>query len=128
MSSRKRNKKRTDFEHDGRPLTNSPFSQLTRTNAAVSMEPADEPASLKSAESMHAFSVGKTRKGSLPIFVEHRPGGKTVTVIRNVSGDARALLDVLKKRCGAGGVLREGDVEIQGDHRERVETYLRENS
>jgi translation initiation factor 1 (eIF-1/SUI1) len=47
-------------------------------------------------------------------------------VIRNVDGDAEALLSVLKKRCGAGGVVREGAVEVQGDHRTKVEAFLAE--
>ena len=67
--------------------------------------------------------------GVVRIFRErgHR-GGKTVTVIRGLpergSGlDARVL--ELKKLCGAGGTLRDGSIEIQGDHRERIAERLR---
>lgn len=54
-------------------------------------------------------------------------GGKTVTTITGVPGseaDLDALLKALKQHCGAGG-SREGAVlEIQGDHRDRVEARL----
>ena len=36
-----------------------------------------------------------------------------VTVVHNVSGDMEALLAELKTAVGAGGLVREGDVEIQ---------------
>jgi translation initiation factor 1 len=60
----------------------------------------------------------------LPVFLEKRPGGKSVTVIRNLSGDLDGLLRLLKRQIGAGGVVREGAIEIQGDHRARVEAFL----
>jgi len=57
--------------------------------------------------------------------VERRAKGKQVTVVRNVRGDAEALLDLLRRGCGAGGVARDGMVEVQGDHRAKVEAILR---
>jgi len=49
--------------------------------------------------------------------------GKTVTVITGVPLDPEALDDLarrLKARCGAGGTVKDGRIEIQGDHRDRV--------
>jgi translation initiation factor 1 len=46
-------------------------------------------------------------------------GGKTVTVVSGVPGDEaaiRALAGELKRRCGSGGTLKDGVMEIQGDH------------
>jgi translation initiation factor 1 len=52
-------------------------------------------------------------------------GGKTVTVITGVpAGDAGALAQQLKKLCGSGGTLKEGNIEIQGDHCEKVMARL----
>lgn len=48
-------------------------------------------------------------------------GGKTVTVIAGISlgEDALKLLSgELKRRCGTGGTIKDGIIEIQGDHRE----------
>jgi translation initiation factor 1 len=54
--------------------------------------------------------------------------GKTVTVIRGLPErgvDLETRLAELKRLCGAGGTLREGTIEIQGDHRERIADRLR---
>jgi translation initiation factor 1 len=48
-------------------------------------------------------------------------GGKTVTVIAGVPlGDeaVKNLAGELKRRCGTGGTVKDGIIEIQGDHRE----------
>lgn len=53
--------------------------------------------------------------------------GKGVTVITGLplTGDAlEALATQLKKRCGSGGTVRDGVVEIQGDHRETLVAEL----
>lgn len=46
-------------------------------------------------------------------------GGKCVTTVRGVPLAAEALEDLarrLKAACGAGGTVKEGVIEIQGDH------------
>lgn len=46
-------------------------------------------------------------------------GGKTVTTISGVplaEEPLKELASVLKKRCGCGGSLKDGVIEIQGDH------------
>jgi translation initiation factor 1 len=54
-------------------------------------------------------------------------GGKTVSLVKGLplAGDAlTALAKQLKTGCGSGGTLRDGVVEIQGDHVERLLTLL----
>ena len=49
--------------------------------------------------------------------------GSGVTIITGVSGsedDLKKLAAELKKKCGAGGALKDGAIEIQGDHRDRL--------
>ncbi len=56
-------------------------------------------------------------------------GGKTVTVITGVpaSDDALpALAQQLKKLCGSGGTVKDGVIEIQGDHRDKLQAKLTE--
>jgi len=50
-------------------------------------------------------------------------GGKTVCVIEGLSlsgGGLKALLKRLKGQLGTGGAIKDGDIEIQGDHREKL--------
>ena len=50
-------------------------------------------------------------------------GGKAVTVVRGVPLDAVALTKLgqeLKAGCGTGGTVKDGVIEVQGDHVEKV--------
>jgi translation initiation factor 1 len=54
-------------------------------------------------------------------------GGKTVTVITGVLRDEAALKQMttkLKQLCGTGGTLKDGIIEIQGDHRDKIQAEL----
>ena len=52
-------------------------------------------------------------------------GGKVVTVVRGLAaGDAPGVASDLKRHCGSGGAVKDGAVEIQGDHREKVVARL----
>ena len=54
--------------------------------------------------------------------------GKGVTTIANLPLDdegLRALAGRLKKRCGVGGSVKDGVIELQGDHRDVVMDVLR---
>ena len=54
--------------------------------------------------------------------------GKGVTVIKGLPLDDAALTALakqLKASCGSGGTVKDGTVEIQGDHLDRVVTWLK---
>lgn len=54
-------------------------------------------------------------------------GGKTVTVVRGLAlepGALAALGKRLRAACGSGGTLKDGVLEVQGDHAERVVALL----
>lgn len=54
-------------------------------------------------------------------------GGKAVTVVRGLAMDAaglEAMSKSLKAACGCGGTVRDGAVEVQGDHCEKVVALL----
>ncbi len=54
-------------------------------------------------------------------------GGKTVTVVTGLALNADALAALgkrLRAACGAGGTAKDGVLEVQGDHVERVMALL----
>ena len=55
-------------------------------------------------------------------------GGKTVTLVKGFVGsdkDINALCKVLKQKCGVGGSVKDADIIIQGDHRQRLVEVLK---
>lgn len=55
-------------------------------------------------------------------------GGKTVTLVKGFVGteeDMDKLCKLLKQKCGVGGSVKEGEIIIQGDHRQRLMEILR---
>lgn len=118
-------KERIDTSPDSSPLAHNPFAALQALKSQDLPEHTAPPDEVQPAAAESAFRVERTRKGGMLIRTEKRAKGKLVTVVANVSGDAQALLDALKKHCGAGGVVREDTLEVQGDHRARIEAYIR---
>ncbi len=65
-----------------------------------------------------AVRVGREVKGR---------AGKGVTTVTGLPlspADIEALATRLKKRCGSGGTVRDGVIEIQGDHRDTIVAEL----
>lgn len=56
-------------------------------------------------------------------------GGKAVTVVRGVPLDAAGILELsqqLKSACGSGGTVKDGNIEVQGDHVGKVMVLLQQ--
>ncbi len=65
----------------------------------------------------------------LKVSLEKRKRGKSVSVVQGFADDPPAVQNVLTKLktvCGAGGTLKEGVIEIQGDHQPRIRSVLSE--
>jgi translation initiation factor 1 len=59
--------------------------------------------------------------------VEKRAKGKVVTVVGGLDpegNDLPALAARLKQRCGTGGTVKDGTIELQGNHRAEAEALL----
>jgi len=68
--------------------------------------------------------------GIVRIFRDRRNRqGKTVTVVTGIPGDGTTLEELagaLKRLCGSGGTVKDGVIEIQGEHRDLVAARLAE--
>lgn len=53
--------------------------------------------------------------------------GKVVSIVKNLvltEEDLKTLAKKLKQECGAGGTVKDGTIEIQGEHRQRMAEVL----
>jgi translation initiation factor 1 len=114
-------KKKTRIPTGGESITwTSPFAALRNMD-------------LPSAPNITPREVGpaapKKNRGRVDIIrhTAHR-GGKTVTVVTGFTGiglaEIERLAKEMQKACGAGGTVKEGRIEIQGDQRESVARIL----
>lgn len=98
--------------------------QKPRSSLVYSTDPDDRPGPAPADAPSYPSAASQTAR----IWRDSkRRRGKTVTVIGGLRHDPatlEALLKKLKQQCGAGGTLKDGEIEIQGDHRERVAAAL----
>lgn len=75
------------------------------------------------------------RGGSLPpqqqMIYLHREssgrGGKAVSLVKGLmlsEDDLKSLAKKLKQECGTGGTIKDGIIEIQGEHRQKIAEIL----
>lgn len=80
--------------------------------------------------------IGEPKVKSLPPHEQtaylHRDskgrGGKTVTLVKKLILSEEAIKELatkLKQVCGSGGTVRDGMIEIQGEHREKIAEALK---
>ena len=63
----------------------------------------------------------------ITIAVDKRRYGKMMTIIYGVDShdlDIQALITKMKSKCACGGTIKDGKIELQGDHRTKVKETL----
>lgn len=64
---------------------------------------------------------------NLKIWLDRKGGNKVVSRVDGVIAndeDLQALKKKLQNLCGSGGTAKDGEVLIQGDHRDKILTFL----
>lgn len=76
-----------------------------------------------------ATIIPNQQKLKIWLETKHR-GGKTASVISGFIGsdaDLQTLSKSLKSICGTGGTAKDGEIIIQGDHRDKILQWLLKN-
>ena len=60
------------------------------------------------------------------LHLDRKAGGKIVTLVRGIKPASLLVVMAreLKKSCGVGGAVKNGDILIQGSHREKIKEIL----
>lgn len=87
-------------------------------------------AALERAHKERSKSVPPRADGIVRISRDRKQrGGKVVTVVTGVplaEAELTELAGRLKRSCGTGGTVKAGTIEIQGDHRDRLASLLKD--
>jgi len=130
---------RADAKHiptDGsQSFGHNPFGNLSSEGLPPAPEstPAANPggASVPANPRVGSLAPPKKNRGRVDILrVKAGRGGKTVTVVKNFVGiglpEKEQLAKAMQRACGAGGTVKDGQIEIQGDKRAEVARILSE--
>lgn len=120
--------KKKHIPTSGQPIVwTSPFAALKHVELPSVPDTRQEADSPSLTDSKPATSTKNRGRLDIVRQTAHR-GGKTVTVVSGFLGIGQAEKDRLAKEmqqaCGAGGTVKDGRIEIQGDQRETVARIL----
>ncbi|VUD68245.1 hypothetical protein TDB9533_04060 [Thalassocella blandensis] len=93
-------------------------SRLVYSTDQGRIKPQDEELKVSHASADGIVRIQRETKGR---------GGKSVTVLSGFDMDDSTLKEFakkLKQQCGTGGTAKQGKIEIQGDHRQKLLDYV----
>ena len=105
----------------GQGLGQNPFGALSGAGLPVTPQSARQQATKReaSAKNRGRLDIKRTTAGR---------GGKTVTLVTGFVGiglpEKESLCKKMRNACGCGGTVKAGDIEIQGDQREKIAQIL----
>ena len=66
-------------------------------------------------------------KTKIKVYIESRKYRKPVTIIAGLI-NPKENIKTLKNLCASGGTLKDGKIELQGNHKEKVEAYIKKHA
>lgn len=105
----------------GQGLGQNPFGALSGAGLPVVPQSALQAAAKKDAPARNRgrVDIKRTTAGR---------GGKTVTLVTGFVGiglpEKESLTKKMRNACGCGGTVKDGDIEIQGDQRDKIAQIL----
>jgi translation initiation factor 1 len=105
----------------GQGLGQNPFGALSGAGLP--------PASVRPIENLKSKIENSRNRGRVDIKrTTAGRGGKTVTLVTGFTGiglpEKESLAKKMRNACGCGGTVKDGDIEIQGDQREKIAQIL----
>lgn len=99
---------------------------MSKRNKSGIVYSTDPDFSFDSAEEEEAETLPSASQ-DLRIWLERKGGGKVATVVRGYTGrlsDLEQLGKQLKSLCGSGGTVKDFEIIVQGDHRDKILAWL----
>jgi translation initiation factor 1 len=109
----------------GQSLGQNPFGALS----GLSLPPAPKDQAGRSGATAPAGAPPAKNRGRVDLKrTTAGRGGKTVTLVTGFVGiglpEKESLCKKMRSACGCGGTVKDGDIEIQGDQRDKIAAIL----
>jgi len=75
-------------------------------------------------EELCTCGVREREDQKISVFLETRRFGKKTTVISGIGENGKEVSKKLKSKLACGGTFKDGKIELQGDHRDRLTDIL----
>jgi translation initiation factor 1 len=68
--------------------------------------------------------IREREEQKISVFIEKRKFNKPITIITGIGEENKEVMKQLKNKLACGGTFKDGHIELQGDHRARLDELL----